>query len=135
MMPGPADLAATMGRFGVGEDSRVVLYSTTVPQWAARAWWVLRNYGFDNAAILNGGFKKWIREGRSVESGPAQSRPPAKFVVREDRMLMVGKEAVISAIGDPATCTINAQQPGQFAGTGGNTYGRPAELPEASMCP
>jgi hypothetical protein len=41
-------------------------------------------------------------------------------VVREDRMLMPGKEAVISAIGDPATCTINAQQPEQFAGLSGS---------------
>src|SRR5262245_19455481 len=128
MMPAAADLAATMGRFGVGEDTRVVLYSTTVPQWAARTWWVLRNYGFDNAAVLNGGFKKWMREGRLIETGPARPRPTAKFVLREDRMLMVGKEAVISAIGDPATCTINAQQPEQFAGTGGNAYGRPGRI-------
>ena len=128
MMPAAGDLAATMGRFGVGEDSVVVLYSSTVPQWAARTWWVLRNYGFDNAAVLNGGFKKWMREGRLIETGPARPRPTAKFVLREDRMLMAGKEAVISAIGDPATCTINAQQPEQFAGTGGNTYGRPGRI-------
>ena len=63
-----------MGRFGVGDDSRVVLYSTTAPQWAARVWWMLRNYGFDNAAVLNGGFQKWAREGRPVETGPAKPR-------------------------------------------------------------
>jgi len=135
MMPAAADLAATMGRFGVGEDSVVVLYSSTVPQWAARTWWVLRNYGFDNAAVLNGGFKKWMREGRLIETGPARPRPTAKFVLREDRMLMAGKEAVISAIGDPATCTINAQQPEQFAGTGGNTYGRPGRITKSVNVP
>jgi len=84
---------------------------------------------------LNGGFKKWTREGRSVEAGPARPRPTAKFVLREDRMLMVGKEAVISAIGDPATCTINAQQPEQFAGTGGNTYGRPGRIAKSLNVP
>ena len=128
MMPGPEEFAAAMGRFGVGEGSRVVLYSTTTPQWAARVWWMLRNYGFDNAAVLNGGFLKWNREGRPVETGPSSPRAPAKFVVREDRRLMVGKEIVNRAIGDPATCTINALAPQQHAGTGGNTYGRPGRI-------
>src|SRR6266581_4957267 len=44
MLPSAEDFAAAMGRFGGGERSRVVLYSTTPPQWAARIWWMLRNY-------------------------------------------------------------------------------------------
>src|SRR5438046_3774892 len=117
-----------MGRFGVGDRSRVILYSTTTPQWAARVWWMLRNYGFDNAAVLNGGFQKWAREGRPVETGPAKSRPVTKFTVRHGRRLMVGKDDVLAAIGDPATCTINALLPQQHAGTGGNAYGRQGRI-------
>src|SRR5947207_4089239 len=122
MMPNAEEFAAAMGRFGVGDRSRVILYSTTTPQWAARIWWMLRNYGFDNAAVLNGGFAKWAREGRPVETGPAKPRPAAKFVVREDRKLMVGKEAVLGAIGDGGVCTINALTAPPHAGSGGNTY-------------
>src|SRR6516225_2568525 len=55
--------------------------------------WMLRNYGFDHAAVLDGGFQKWSHEGRPVESGPSRARAPATFVVRADRRLMVGKEA------------------------------------------
>ncbi|MBV8492613.1 MAG: sulfurtransferase, partial [Alphaproteobacteria bacterium] len=84
MLPSAQDFAAAMGRFGIGDNSRVILYSTTTPQWAARIW-MLRNYGFDNAAVLNGGFQKWACEGRPVETGPAKPRPAAKFTVREDR--------------------------------------------------
>jgi len=126
MRPGAAEFAASMGRFGVGPDIRVVLYSTANPQWATRVWWLLRTFGFDAAAVLNGGFQKWAREGRPVETGPARPRPPAKFVVNEDRAgLMVGKDAVLAAIGDAGACTINALQAAQHAGSGGNTYGRP----------
>ena len=128
MMPGPEEFAAAMGRFGVGDKSRIVLYSTTTPQWAARVWWMSRNYGFDNAAVLNGGFQKWAREGRPVETGPARPRPAGKFLVAEDRKLMVGKEAVKGAIGDAATCTINALSREQHTGSGGNTYGRPGRI-------
>jgi thiosulfate/3-mercaptopyruvate sulfurtransferase len=120
--------AAAMGRFGVGEGTRVVLYSTGSPWWATRVWWLLRVFGFDEAAVLNGGWQKWSREGRSIESGPAKPRPPGDFAVREPRPLMVGKEVVLRAIGDGAVCTLNALLPEQHAGTGGNSYGRPGRI-------
>jgi thiosulfate/3-mercaptopyruvate sulfurtransferase len=135
MLPSADDFAAAISRFGVGEGSRVVLYSTTTPQWAARIWWMLRNYGFDNAAVLNGGFQKWAREGRPVETGPAKPRPAARFVVREDRKLMVGKEAVLAAVGDGAVCTINALTREQHTGAGGNVYGRVGRIARSANVP
>jgi thiosulfate/3-mercaptopyruvate sulfurtransferase len=128
MLPQGRAFEAAMRRFGIGDRSRVVTYSTTTPQWATRVWWVMRNFGFDNAAVLDGGFQKWAREGRAVETGPARPRPPSDFTVREERGLMVGKEAVLAAIGNPHSCTINALQAVQHAGTGGNTYGRPGRI-------
>ncbi len=128
MLPSAEDFAAAMSRFGVGEGTRVVLYSTTTPQWATRVWWLLRVFGFDKAAVLDGGWQKWSREGRPVETGAARPRPPGHFIVREQRPLMVGKEAVLQGIGDGAVCTLNALAPEQHAGTGGNTYGRPGRI-------
>ena len=135
MLPSAEAFAAAMGRFGVGDRARVILYSTTPPQWASRVWWMLRNYGFDNAAVLNGGYQKWAREGRAVETGPARPRPAAHFTVREDRKLMVGKEAVLGAIGESATCTINALSAAQHAGTGGTVYGRPGRIAKSVNVP
>ncbi len=128
MAPGADSFTAAMRRFGVGSDSQVVLYSTANVWWATRVWWLLRLFGFDNAAVLNGGLQKWKREGRPTESGPARQRPPGDFSVRTIRPLMVGREQVRSAIGDPGTCTINALTPQQHAGTGGNAYGRPGHI-------
>ena len=124
MKPSAEAFAAAMGRFGVGERSRIVIYSTTTPQWATRVWWLLRVFGFDNAAVLNGGFQKWSREGRAIETGPAGPRGATQFVVREERQLMVGKDEVRRALGDGAICTLNALSPEQHAGSGGNSYGR-----------
>ena len=128
MLPSAEAFASAMSRFGVGEGSRVVLYSTANPWWATRVWWLLRVFGFDNAAVLNGGWQKWSREGRPVETGPARPRPPGHFVVREQRPLMVGKAEVLRAIGEGAMCTVNALLPEQHAGTGGNSYGRPGRI-------
>ena len=128
MLPTAEAFAAAMRRFGVSGGSRVVLYSTANPWWATRVWWMLRVFGFDTAAVLNGGWQKWIREGRPVETGPGRPRPPGDFIVREERQLMVGKEAVLQAVGNGAICTINALSAEQHAGTGGNTYGRPGHV-------
>jgi thiosulfate/3-mercaptopyruvate sulfurtransferase len=128
MLPSAEAFGASMSRFGVGEGARVVLYSTANPWWATRVWWLLRVFGFDDAAVLNGGWQKWSREGRPVETGPANTPSPGRFVVREQRPLMVGKKEVLQAIGDGAVCTMNALLPEQHAGTGGNSYGRPGRI-------
>jgi thiosulfate/3-mercaptopyruvate sulfurtransferase len=128
MLPSAEAFSAAMSRFGGGERSRVVLYSTANPWWATRVWWLFRVFGFDNAAVLNGGWQKWVREARPVETGPAKPRPPGHFVVRELRPLMVGKDEVLRAIGDGGVCTLNALAPEQHAGSGGNSYGRPGRI-------
>src|SRR6202047_4612982 len=128
MLPAAEDFAAAMSRFGVGEGTRIVLYSTTTPQWATRVWWLLRVFGFDKAGVVGGGWQKWSREDRPVETGAVRPRPPGHFIVREQRPLMVDKEAVLQGIGDGAVCTLNALAPEQHAGTGGNTYGRPGRI-------
>jgi thiosulfate/3-mercaptopyruvate sulfurtransferase len=128
MLPSSQAFAAAMSRFGVGAGTQVVTYSQTTPQWATRVWWLLRCFGFDDAAVLDGGWQKWNRERRPVETGPAKPRPTGNFVVREERPLMVGKEEVLRASGNGAICTLNALSPEQHAGTGGNTYGRPGRI-------
>jgi thiosulfate/3-mercaptopyruvate sulfurtransferase len=128
MLPSAEAFAAAMSRFGVGDGTRVVLYSTANPWWATRIWWLLRVFGFDDAAVLDGGWQKWSREGRPIEAGPAKPRPPARFLVRGQRPLMVGKEEVLQAIGDGAVCTLNALLPEQHTGSGGNSYGRPGRI-------
>ena len=129
MAPQPEAMAAAMRRFGVNRGSRVVLYSTANLWWATRVWWLLRMIGFDNAAVLDGGFQAWAREGRPVETGPGRARrEPGDVGVAQVRNLMVGKEAVQAAIGSAAVCTINALLPQQHSGAGGNSYGRPGHI-------
>src|SRR4051794_19626685 len=97
MLPPPAEFAAAMRRFGIGDDSRIVTYSTANPQWATRVWWVLRVYGFDNAAVLNGGFQKWTKEGRAVETGAGERRPAGSFSGRPAKPLMARQPHPLAA--------------------------------------
>ncbi|HEX3404648.1 MAG TPA: sulfurtransferase [Acetobacteraceae bacterium] len=124
----PDEFAAAMRRFGVNNTTRVVTYSTANVWWATRLWWLLHEFGYDNAAVLDGGWQKWQREGRAVETGAARPRPPGNFTVRAVRNLMVDKDEVLRAIGNGAVCTINALLPQQHTGSGGNAYGRAGRI-------
>ena len=128
MRPTPEDFAAAMRRFGIGNGTRVVTYSTANPWWATRVWWLLREFGHDNAAVLDGGWQKWTAENRAIETGPGHHRSAGDFVVREVRNLMVGKEEVKAAVGDAGVCTLNALLPAQHTGSGGNSYGRAGRI-------
>jgi thiosulfate/3-mercaptopyruvate sulfurtransferase len=131
----PDDFAAAMRRFGVSDDTKVVLYSTTSPQWASRVWWLLREFGHDNAAVLNGGWQKWSRENRPSETGAGQRRPAGTFTAKPPRNLMADKNQVKAAIGDGAICTLNALSADQHKATGGNTYGRPGRIAGSANLP
>jgi 3-mercaptopyruvate sulfurtransferase SseA/GAF domain-containing protein len=128
MAPSAAQFASVMSRLGVENGCRVVLYSAQNAYWATRVWWLFRVFGFDNAALLNGGWQRWRREGRPIETGPARQSPSARFNVRELRPLMASKADVLAAIGDPAVCIINALPEDQFLFTSGVHYGRPGHI-------
>jgi thiosulfate/3-mercaptopyruvate sulfurtransferase len=128
MRQSPDAFAAAMRRFGVSDDTKVILYSTTSPQWASRVWWLSREFGHDNAAVLNGGWQKWSRENRPSETGAGTSRAAGTFTVKQVRHLMADRDEVKAAIGDGAVCTLNALAEAQHKATGGNTYGRPGRI-------
>jgi len=94
MMPPAAQFAEAMGRAGVGDGVRVVLYDRAVNMWAARIWWMLRAFGFDNTAVLNGGIKKWMLEGRPVATD-AGMRATRTFTPRPRPALIADKAGEI----------------------------------------
>ena len=106
---------------------RVVLYDRAVNMWAARVWWMLRAFGFDDAAVLNGGFKKWTVEKRAVATDDG-ARPAATFTPRPRPALIADKAGVLAGSASRATCVLNALSAEQHRGTGGVTYGRPGRI-------
>jgi thiosulfate/3-mercaptopyruvate sulfurtransferase len=107
MMPSAAQFADAVGKAGLGDGNRVVLYCAGPPMWATRVWWMLRAFGFDNAAVLNGGWSRWKGEGREI-STEAPAYPPATFTAKPRPGLFVGKDDVAAAITGGETCVLNS---------------------------
>jgi thiosulfate/3-mercaptopyruvate sulfurtransferase len=76
-LPDPAVLARTFSRLGIGSSDQVVAYDQNNGMFAARLWWLLRWLGHESVAVLDGGFAKWIAEGRPVRGGVEQRQPAA----------------------------------------------------------
>ncbi len=88
MIPSPEEFNALMQAAGVNQDSAVVITckssSGEEVAFATRLFWSMKYYGFDNAAVLNGGTTKWIKEKRQVSLDP--SAPLAgNFTVSTER--------------------------------------------------
>jgi len=116
MLPRAEEFAAHMGRLGIGDGDRVVVYDGTGWSSAWRAWWMLRIFGHDNVAILTGGLAKWIAEGRPVTS--EVPRPaPARFTPRFRPELVRDKAAVRRTIGAHREQVVDARSQGRFEGT------------------
>lgn len=133
MMPPAGQFAEAMSRYGVGEGTHVVLYDAAMSMWAARVWWMLRAFGFDNAKVLDGGWKAWRAEDRPVSTQPP-AYPPGNFVARPREGLIATRDDVAAAIDDGAACVIDALAEDQYAGKT-NTYGRRGHIPGAVNVP
>lgn len=132
--PSAEAFAAAVGAKGLGTDDgcRVVLYSAGTMWWATRIWWMLYAFGYDKAAVLNGGLQKWQAEGRPL-STDACTYPSAVFTARKQPGRIVEKEAVLAALEDEHAVVVNALTKAQHAGTSETHYGRPGRI-AGSVC-
>ena len=68
MLPSPSDFEDYVGHLGINNDTHVVVYENDATGFysSPRAWWNFRVFGHHSVSILNGGFPRWIAEGRPV---------------------------------------------------------------------
>lgn len=112
----PEKLARLLGEAGIGDDHLIVAYDDHgASQFATRFWWVLRYYGNRNCRVLNGGWKKWLAEGRPVTT-EAPHHPTATFTPRRQPEWRRTAEEVAAALGQRDTLLIDARDEGQYTG-------------------
>jgi thiosulfate/3-mercaptopyruvate sulfurtransferase len=127
MRPDAARFAAAMGNHGVDAGSAVVLYAAALP-WATRVYFLLREYGHDAVAVLDGGFGKWKAEGRALtDARPAY--PPVRFQARGPTGWFLDKDAVREALGAADVALVNALSPAAFRGEDPAPYPRAGRIP------
>ncbi len=69
MYPDAAQFARDVAALGISNGDTVVAYDSGGWVAAPRAWWMFLSFGHANVKVLDGGLKKWLREGRPTHSG------------------------------------------------------------------
>ena len=112
-LPYPDTFAAWLGEQGLNPSDQVVCYDGANGSMAARLWWMLRWVGHEQVAVLDGGFAKWMKQGRPVTAQvPKHAASDYPLRLRRDAAVSVG--AVHKNLKD--LFLVDARSPARYRG-------------------
>lgn len=111
------DVAARkFSEMGIGPNIQVTAYDSAGGALAAsRLWWMLRWLGHEAAAVLDGGWQHWRREGLPVRSG-VEKQPFRDFIPSPRNDMVVSAAEVQDLISDRSHLLVDARTPDRFRG-------------------
>jgi thiosulfate/3-mercaptopyruvate sulfurtransferase len=114
-LPTPAAFAAMMGKLGISDTTRVVVYDERGGIYGARLWWILNYFGHSNVALVNGGWIKWTAEQRPT-STETVSPPTGHFTPRPQTRWVATADDVKGSIGKAGTKILDARTVAEIEG-------------------
>lgn len=120
--PSREQFEAAVGALGIDNDTTVVVYDGVIGQWAARAWWLFRAFGYDRVAVLDGGLTAWTAEGRETDTGHVEPAATT-FTAAERPELWVDADGVDAILrGDAPGALVCGTAPKEFSGEAGRGH-------------
>ncbi len=111
-LPAAEDFARAAGAAGIGEGVFVVAYDQGMNGGAARLWWLLRHFGHEDVAVLDGGIEAWLGP---LRAGAEEVEPAAlKLRAREGDTIEAGELA--ARLGEPGLTVVDARLPERYRG-------------------
>lgn len=114
-LPDPGDFARQLGRWGISNNSQVVVYDAGNGAYAVRLWWMLRWLGHAAVALLDGGLAAWQTAGLPL------TRVIPQPVSRQFEVHLQGDSNVTLAqlrrgLQDKAISVVDARTAARYAG-------------------
>jgi thiosulfate/3-mercaptopyruvate sulfurtransferase len=115
MLPSAETMAARLGRLGIGDGVRVVVYDGNRFMASARVWWMLRSFGHEDVVVLDGGLAAWRAQGLPLTDEPP---PPDRraFAARHDRRLVRDLAEMRANLASEHEQVVDARSAGRFRG-------------------
>jgi thiosulfate/3-mercaptopyruvate sulfurtransferase len=122
MLPTESSFSEHMGRLGITKNDTVVCYDSFGIFSSPRIWWMLKAFGHEKVAVLDGGLKKWVADKNPVESTiPTWSSTKYEGVTKRNESLVIDYPELVNNLlnftADPnPICMIDARPAGRFSG-------------------
>ena len=113
-MAEPEEFARMVSELGIGNDMTVVVYDAPSQMMGTVAW-AFMYYGHSNVKILDGGFAKWVNEGRPVSTEVPLS-PEASFVPTTVENVYCSLDHAKQAISQPKTIFWDTRSQPEYKG-------------------
>ena len=111
-LPDEGHFARSAGNAGIGPGVFVVAYDQGMTGGAARLWWLLRHFGHEEVAVLEGGIGAWLGPLRGGE----EEVEPARFVPAPRRDDTIDVEELERRLGDEGLVVVDARAPERYRG-------------------
>ncbi|EJJ31429.1 3-mercaptopyruvate sulfurtransferase [Rhizobium sp. CF142] len=136
MLPAAEVFERFAGQLGLSNDSVIVVYDWPGLMSAGRVWWTLRVFGHVNVAVLNGGLRKWLAEGRAVTAELA-TYDKVRFHASYNASLVRSKDEIIDNLRTRGEQIIDARSAPRFNGDEKEVRPglRPGHIPQSLNLP
>lgn len=116
-LPNIKKFAEIVSRFGISEDSHVIIYDDkNGANAAARAWWMLRSFGLKNVQVLDGGIQAAEKEDLEFSSGK-EAFEKSEIITKEQWLLPVSSlEGVENELTNESSTVIDVRDAYRYKG-------------------
>ncbi|MDQ2816776.1 MAG: sulfurtransferase [Candidatus Eremiobacteraeota bacterium] len=115
-IPTVQEMEDLLSSHGIANDTSILLYGDNNNWFAAYAFWLLNYYGHDKVRLIDGGRKKWLAEGRPLDTATV-SYPRSDYrVARINRQLRVKRDDVLQAVERSSANLVDVRSPAEFRG-------------------
>ncbi|KHL04961.1 sulfurtransferase [Sinomonas humi] len=130
-LPTPEGFEAAARRWGIDDGDVVVAYDDSAGQAAARAWWLLRDAGFENVYLLDGGLGAWRAAGFPLAEGVETPTIPGTVHLDSNRLPTIDADEAASFEG----LLLDARAPERYRGEVEPVDPRAGHIPGAVSAP
>ncbi|HEY5775707.1 MAG TPA: sulfurtransferase [Xanthomonadales bacterium] len=115
-LPAAEKFAEFLARSGWRPGTMLVAYDLADGSIAARLWWLMKYFGHDDVALLDGGFRAWQSEGFELQSGVVTTArtTPVSLTARAD--MAVSTADILDNIGDGGRVLVDVRASERFRG-------------------
>jgi thiosulfate/3-mercaptopyruvate sulfurtransferase len=115
-LPDAEKFAAFLARSGWRPGTRLVAYDLADGSIAARLWWLMKYFGHDCVALLDGGFQAWQSAAFVLESGSVTTAGTTPVSLRARGDMVVSTADILDSLGNPNRVLADVRASERFRG-------------------